>query len=128
MMWGKWRIYDRTAFDQGLAQPPPRRLWRNKTALKNADGSSNGIAQTLDVRNDPRVRLVFLTSNHAVVQFNGPVIQFSNNHPSFVTPISLLGPEPLKSIYDNQAVLKRLEERNERIVADLLLIKPLSQE
>ena len=121
MMWGKWRIYDRTAFDQGLAQPPPRRLWRNKTALKNADGSSNGIAQTLDVRNDPRVRLVPLTSNHAVVQFNGPVIQFSNNHPSFVTTISLLGPDPLKSTYDNQAVLKRLEERNELIVADLLL-------
>ena len=33
MMWGKWRIYDRTAFDQGLAHPPPRSVWRSKKAL-----------------------------------------------------------------------------------------------
>jgi formamidopyrimidine-DNA glycosylase len=33
----------------------------------------------------------------------------------------LLGPDPLKGTYDNKGVLKRLEERNERIVADLLL-------
>ena len=35
--------------------------------------------------------------------------------------MSLLGPDPLKGTYDNKGVLKRLEERNERIVADLLL-------
>lgn len=40
MMWGKWRIYDRTAFDQGLVRPPPRSVWRNKKALINAHGSS----------------------------------------------------------------------------------------
>jgi endonuclease-8 len=121
MMWGKWRIYDRAAFDQGLANPPPRSIWRNKTALKNADWSSSAIAQRTDVRKDSRVRLVLLTTNHAVVQFNGPVIQFSNNHPSSVAPLSLLGPDPLKGMYDNKAVLKRLEERNEEIVANLLL-------
>lgn len=121
MMWGKWRIYDRAAFDQGVANAPPRSRWRSKTAIKNAARSSNGIAQITDVRKDFRVRLVLLTSNHAVVQFNGPVIQFSNNHPSSVAPLSLLGPDPLKKTYDNKAVLKRLEERNEQIVADLLL-------
>ena len=121
MMWGKRRIYDRAAFDKGLANAPPRSIWRSKTALKNADRSSNGIGKTTDVREDSRVRLVLLTSNHAVVQFNGPVIQFSNNHPSSVAPLSLLGPDPLKGTFDNKAVLKRLEERNEQIVADLLL-------
>jgi len=45
MMWGKWRIYDRNEFDQGLAHPPPRSRWHNKTALKNADGNSNGIEE-----------------------------------------------------------------------------------
>jgi endonuclease-8 len=120
MMWGKWRIYDRTAFDQGLVRPP-RSVWHSKKALINAHGSSNGNGQTIDVRKDSRVRLVLLTSNHAVVQFNGPVIQFLNNHPSSDTPMSLLGPDPLKGTYDNKGVLKRLEERNERIVADLLL-------
>jgi endonuclease-8 len=121
MMWGKWRIYDRTAFDQGLAHPPPRSVWRSKKVLINAHGSSNGNAQTTDVRRDSRVRLVLITSNHAVVQFNGPVIQFLNSHPSSVTPISLLGPDPLKRTYDNRSVLKRLKERNEQMVADLLL-------
>jgi endonuclease VIII len=121
MMWGKWRIYDRTAFDQGLAHPPPRSVWRSKKALIDTDGSSKENAQTTDVRKDSRVRLVLLTSNHAVVQFNGPVIQFLNSHPSSVTPMCLLGPDPLKGTYDNKGVLKRLEERNERIVADLLL-------
>jgi endonuclease-8 len=121
MMWGKWRIYDRAAFDKGQANAPPKSIWRSKTSLKNAARSSNGIGKTTDVREDTRVRLVLLTSNHAVVQFNGPVIQFSNNHPSSVAPLSLLGPDPLKGTYDNKAVLKRLEERNEQIVADLLL-------
>ena len=45
MMWGKWRIYDRNEFDQGLAHPPPRNTLHNKTALKNADGNSNGIEE-----------------------------------------------------------------------------------
>jgi len=121
MMWGKWRIYDRNEFDQGLAHPPPRNTLHNKTALKNADGNSNEIEEIKDVRRDPRVRLVLLTSNHAVVQFSGPVIQFMNIHPSSVIPLSLLGPDPLKITYDNRIVLKRLEERNEQMVADLLL-------
>jgi endonuclease VIII len=121
MMWGKWRIYDRSAFDQGLANPPPRSIWHSKKALKNTDGNSDEIEETKDVRKDSRVRLVLLTSNHAVVQFNGPIIQFSNNHPSAVTPLSLLGPDPLKRTYDNHAVLKRLEERNEQMIGDLLL-------
>ena len=66
MMWGKWRIYDRTAFDQGLVRPPPRSLWRSKKARINAHGSLNGNGQTIDVRKDSRVRLVHLTFNHAV--------------------------------------------------------------
>jgi formamidopyrimidine-DNA glycosylase len=46
MMWGKRRIYDRTAFDQGLAHPPSRSVWRSKKALINARESSKGNAQT----------------------------------------------------------------------------------
>ena len=40
MMWGKWKIYERTLFDQGLAHPPPRRLWYRK-----GDKNKRGKAQ-----------------------------------------------------------------------------------
>ena len=31
MMWGKWRIYDRTKYDKGLAIPPPKQSKLNDT-------------------------------------------------------------------------------------------------
>jgi endonuclease-8 len=122
MMWGKWRIYERTVFDQGLAHPPPRRLWyrkgdKNKRAkLRIAD-----VDNQADVRNNSRVRLVLLTTSHAAVQFNGPVIQFSYKDPASVSPIALLGPDPLSKKYDKKLVLKRLEERREKLISNLLL-------
>jgi endonuclease VIII len=122
MMWGKWRIYDRTLFDQGLAHPPPRSLWyREGDKIKRGKSSIAHVGNQADVRNDSRVRLVLLTTSHAAVQFNGPVIQFLYKDPSSVSPIALLGPDPLNNKYDKDLVLKRLEERREKLVSDLLL-------
>ena len=126
MMWGKWRIYERTLFDQGLAHPPPRSLWYRKgKADKNRRGKASivRVDNQVDVRNDSRVRLVLLTASHAAVQFNGPVIQFSHKHPSSVSPIALLGPDPLnkKKKYDKNLVLTRFEERQGKLLSDLLL-------
>jgi endonuclease VIII len=122
MMWGKWKIYERTLFDQGLAHPPPRRLWYRK-GDKNKRGKASiaDVDNQTDVRYDSRVRLVLLTASHVAVQFNGPVIQFTHKNPSSVSPIALLGPDPLNNKYDKNLVLKRLEEKQEKLVSDLLL-------
>jgi endonuclease-8 len=125
MMWGKWRIYERTLFDQGLAHPPPRSLWYRKGKGDKNRRAKVGIAHVdnqVDVRNDSRIRLILLTASHAAVQFNGPVLQFLRKHPSSASPIALLGPDPLNNKkYDKNLVLKRLEERQEKLVSDLLL-------
>jgi endonuclease VIII len=122
MMWGKWRIYERTLFDQGLAHPPPRHSWyRKEDKNKRTKGSVAVVDNQTDVRNDSRVRLVLLTTYHAAVQFNGPVIQFTHKDPSSVSPIALLGPDPLNNEYDKNLVLERLEEKQEKLVSDLLL-------
>ena len=122
MMWGKWKIYERTLFDQGLAHPPPRRFWYRKgDKNKRAKARVADVDNQADVRNDSRVRLVLLTASHAAVQFNGPVIQFTHKDPSSVSPIALLGPDPLNNKYDKNLVLKRLEEKQEKLVSDLLL-------
>ena len=34
MMWGKWRIYDRHEYDNGLAIPPVRAKWKKNSASK----------------------------------------------------------------------------------------------
>jgi endonuclease VIII len=126
MMWGKWRIYERTLFDQGLAHPPPRSRWYRKGKAdkdRRTKSSIVDVENQVDVRKDSRIRLVLLTASHAAVQFNGPVIQFLHKHPSSASPIALLGPDPLnnKKKYDKNLVVKRLEERQEKLVSDLLL-------
>lgn len=120
MMWGKWRIYTRATFDQGLAHPPRRSLWQRK-GPKNKPSKDLEKQDQIDVRLDRRVRLVILTSSHAVVQFNGPILEFLRKHPSSVSPISLLGPDPLSVRYDKRLILKGLEENGERMISDLLL-------
>ena len=65
MMWGKWRIYERTLFDQGLAHSPPRSLWYRKgegDKNKRAKASIARIDNQVDIRNDSRIRLVLLTA------------------------------------------------------------------
>ena len=94
MMWSKWRIYTRATFDQGLAHPPRRSLLQRK-GPKNKPSKDLEKQDQIDGRLDRRVMLVILTSSHAVVQFNGPILEFLRKHPSSVSPISLLGPDPL---------------------------------
>jgi endonuclease VIII len=52
MMWGKWRIYDRTLFDQGLAHPPPGACGIAKETKLSAGKLASlmlGIKQTLEM-------------------------------------------------------------------------------
>jgi hypothetical protein len=48
-----------------------------------------------DVRSDRRVRLVFFTKDSVAVQFNGPILKFSNSNP-YLTEQALmrLSPDP----------------------------------
>lgn len=119
MMWGKWRIYERKLFDWGLAKPPPRSRWHQQRP--NLKRPSVTYSENQDVRMDSRVRLVIVTEYHVAIEFNGPVIQFSHIDPSLISPIALLGPDPLNNKFQNKLVLKRLEERLEKFVYDLLL-------
>jgi len=72
MMWGKWRIYDRSKYYKGLAIPPPRR-----SKLKNLHSLST-IKKEKDVRNDSRVRLTIITKETVLIEFN---VQFYNFQP-----------------------------------------------
>jgi len=121
MMWGKWRIYERNLFDRGMAHPPPRSKWHRKCTNAKQTNKSITYAGNTDVRKDPRVRLVLVTESHVAVQFNGPVIQFLQEDPSSISPIALLGPDPLNKKFDRKLVLKRLEERLGKYLYDLLL-------
>jgi formamidopyrimidine-DNA glycosylase len=121
MMWGKWRIYERNLFDRGMARPLPRSKWYRKgTSSKQVNMPVTNSGNT-DVRKDPRVRLVLVTESHVAVQFNGPVIQFLQEDPSSISPIALLGPDPLNKKFERKLVLQRLQERLGKFVYDLLL-------
>ena len=73
MMWGKWRIYDRHKYDKGLAIPPNRAKWKKNQLL---------VKKVKDVRKDSRVRLTIITKETVLVEFNGPILQFSIDNPS----------------------------------------------
>ncbi len=133
MMWGKWRIYDREKYDNGSARPPPRRPTRQinnqSPSLKKTKSVSNSNIQlqtnnVLDTRKDSRVRLTIITADKVLVQFNGPVIEFSLDDPSTRPPISLLGPDPLTKNFDKDQVLSNLLEKSKRD-KNLLIVKAL---
>ncbi len=116
MMWGKWRIYDRSKYDKGLAIPPPRRL---KT--KN---HSFPIQKEKDVRNDSRVRLTIITKETVLIEFNGPILQFSTDNPAEREPIKSLGPDCLnQQIFDKEEIKKRLlhSKQKELLISEALL-------
>src|SRR5919107_5417628 len=94
MMWGKWRIYDRHKYDKGLVIPPKRATWKkNPLSIKNVK----------DVREDSRVRLTIITKETVLVEFNGPILQFSIDNPSEMEPIKSLGPDCLnQQIFDKE--------------------------
>ena len=69
MMWGKWRIYDRSTYDKGLAKPPPRKSKVNRYR-------SFPVIEEKDVRNDSRVRLTIITNDTVLIEFNGQILKF----------------------------------------------------
>ncbi|HKQ22751.1 MAG TPA: DNA-formamidopyrimidine glycosylase family protein, partial [Nitrososphaeraceae archaeon] len=119
MMWGKWRIYDRSQYNKGLSKPPPRRSNRKQL------NSSRTINNEKDVRSDSRVRLTILTNDSVLIEFNGPILQFSIDDPAKREPIRSLGPDCLNhQNFDVQQVKKRLlvySKKKELLISDALL-------
>jgi endonuclease-8 len=126
MMWGKWRIYKRAEYDSGKAKPPPRIIWKRKLQKsKNNSGSIEDILvknkTTESIQNDPRTRLILVTDTYAAVQYNGPILQFTEANPLHHESITRLGPDALKSKFDVEKTRERLKERGNMKLADLLL-------
>lgn len=119
MMWGKWRFYDRSKYDKGLALPPPRR-----SKMKHLD-SSHIVRIEKDVRRDSRVRLTIITHDAVLIEFNGPILQFSRDNPAEKEPIKSLGPDCLNhQIFDVEDIRQRLliySNRKELLISDALL-------
>jgi endonuclease VIII len=57
----------------------------------------------------------------AAVQFNGPILQFTEDNPLLHESITRLGPDALKSKFDMGKAKDRLKERENMKLADLLL-------
>jgi endonuclease-8 len=131
MMWGKWRIYTRTEYDSGKAKPPVRVKWKKKLSKNKlgivignrGENNTNHLDMNLisNVQNDPRTRLVLITETHVAVQFNGPILQFSEDDPSLHESISRLGPDALKPDFNIREAENRLNERIKMKLVDLLL-------
>ena len=119
MMWGKWRIYDRSKYDEGLAIPPPRRPKRKHLS------SSQAIRKEKDVRRDSRVRLTIITRDVVLIEFNGPILEFSTDDPAEKEPIISLGPDCLNDkIFDVEEVKQRLSiysKGKKLLISDALL-------
>lgn len=123
MMWGKWRIYDREEYDSGSAKPPPRYVYR-KNKDKNAGEVQVKQNYVTDVRHDTRVRLALITADRVLVQFNGPILQFSLDDPAYREPIKSLGPDGLSSNYDKDKVRSALKSKSKNtnmLIANALL-------
>ena len=118
MMFGKWRNYDREAFDAGEAKPPPR----SRIALRRAlpPGVTRGPTVE-DVRDDSRVRLVLVAAETVAIEFNGPLLAFSTTDPAEGSAIERLGPDALATRFDTRAARARLRKRAHLKLADLLL-------
>ncbi len=123
MMWGKWRIYDREGYDGGFAKSPPR-YGHRKNESKNADEIQIKKNDTTDVRHDTRVRLALITACKVLIQFNGPILQFSLDDPAYREPIKSLGPDGLSNRYDKdkvQSILKSKSKNTDMLIANALL-------
>ncbi len=126
MMWGKWRIYKRAEYNSGKAKPPPRITWKRKLQKSNSINIENnfknsGVKMISNVQDDPRTRLILVTDTHVAVQFNGPILQFTEYNPLLHDSIARLGPDALKSKFDIGKARERLKERGRMILVDLLL-------
>jgi endonuclease VIII len=128
MMWGKWRIYGREEYDSGLAKSPPSSLWRSKYWKNKSKNENeildNKIKKSIDVRQDSRVRLVIITAENVLVQFNGPILQFSLDDPADREPIKSLGPDGLGSNFNKDIVKSKIKAKSKNtnmLIADALL-------
>lgn len=119
MMWGKWRIYDRSKYDRGLARPPVRRS--RKKHLISPPMKRN----EKDVRRDSRVRLTIITHDAVVIEFNGPILHFSTDNPAKKEPIKSIGPDCLNDeIFDAEEFEQRLliySKQKKLLISDALL-------
>jgi endonuclease-8 len=117
MMWGKWRIYDRSKYDKGLARSPPKKSKVNNYSLL--------IKSEKDVRNDSLVRLTIITKEKVLIEFNGPILQFSIDNLAEKEPIKSLGPDCLNhQVFDKEEVKKRLllhSKQKELLISEALL-------
>ncbi len=123
MMWGKWRIYDRGEYDGGSAKSPPRYVYGKKRNRVTDEIQLKDNA-LIDVRLDARVRLTLITADKVLIQFNGPILQFSMDDPAHKEPIKSLGPDVLSGIYDVdkvQATLKSKSKNTNMLIANALL-------
>jgi endonuclease VIII len=131
MMWGKWRIYKRSEYDSGKAKPPPRIIWKRKlqkSKLGSVDGTlakkefkNFDLKTTRSIQDDSRTRLILVTDTHVAVQFNGPILQFTEDNPLLHDSIKRLGPDALKSKFDVGKAKEGFKERGNMKLADLLL-------
>lgn len=126
MMWGKWRIYERTEYESGTAKSPPRSSY-GKRKHKNTDKiqvEKDKRGEVLDVRKDSRTRLTIITSDKVLIQFNGPILQFSLNDPVTMEPIVSLGPDALSTNYDKDKVMDIIKSKSKNtgiIISNALL-------
>ncbi|TVP39967.1 DNA-formamidopyrimidine glycosylase family protein [Candidatus Nitrosocosmicus arcticus] len=123
MMWGKWRIYDRTEYENGTAKSPPRSSY-GKIKHKNTDKIQVKRDEVTDVRKDSRTRLTIITLDKVLVQFNGPILQFSLNDPATMEPIVSLGPDALSSNYNADKVMDIIKSKSrntDMIISNALL-------
>ena len=69
----------------------------------------------------PELDSLLITETHVAVQFNGPILQFSEDNPLLHESISRLGPDALKPDFDIKEAKNRLNERIKMKLVDLLL-------
>ncbi|MDF0681447.1 MAG: hypothetical protein P0116_10840 [Candidatus Nitrosocosmicus sp.] len=123
MMWGKWRIYERAEYESGTAKSPPHSSY-TKLKHKNTDKIQVKREEVSDVRKDSRNRLTIITSDKVLVQFNGPILQFSLNDPAIMEPIASLGPDAMSPNYDKDTVMDIMKSKSKNtgmIISNALL-------
>ncbi|MDQ6722730.1 MAG: hypothetical protein M3Z01_00475 [Thermoproteota archaeon] len=128
MMWGKWKIYGREEYENGLAKSPS--TWHSlHRKLNDLDSDKHKIMakknNQKDVRLDSRVRLIIITADNVLIQFNGPILQFSSNDPATNEPIKLLGPDGLSNDFDKHKVNFNIKNKSIKnpnlLISDALL-------
>jgi endonuclease VIII len=115
MMWGKWRIYDRKEYDNGLAKSPPTSRssqWKKKDTDTDTKDVMEKEKIQKDVRKDSRVRLIIITADFVLTQFNGPILQFTTDDPSTKEPIKSLGPDGLSNDFDKDKVISNIKDKS----------------